>query len=404
MKFAVTLLKPPNYLHTEAVREIAETIHYGLLRLGYDSILTYETNLSDRQHITLPPSFLVFYEPNLAPNTILYNFDQIYFGSPWLQTVLVDHLLQYPVWDYSPVNIEQLKQLGVSDIQLMPVGYVPELTRISPTDEDIDVLFYGSINDRRQQVLNALRARGVNVQTIFGVYGQERDALIARSKIVLNMHFYEAKVFEIVRVSYLLANRRFVISERGCDPAEEGIFAPGVIFADYDQLVDTCLEYLARPAERKQVAEAGFQLMVQRLETEYLQPVVEALEKSDRHQAPFVYQKDLFHKRQAALHLEQGDFDAAISLYEKSLDIDPDCHLSYWNLGLALLLKGDEMAAQFVWLSGISQGEPELAEARSSELLQVLQRSVLNQKWSDAGYTARIHRQIQELLSSSPTS
>jgi hypothetical protein len=41
----------------------------------------------------------------------------------------------------------------------MPVGYVPELERIRPAPaEDIDVLFFGSVNDRRQRVLDQLRA------------------------------------------------------------------------------------------------------------------------------------------------------------------------------------------------------------------------------------------------------
>jgi hypothetical protein len=60
------------------------------------------------------------------------------------------------------------------------------------------------------------------------VYGQARDALVARARIQLNVHYYEAKVFEVVRVSYLLANGRFVVSETGADAEEEASFGPGV--------------------------------------------------------------------------------------------------------------------------------------------------------------------------------
>jgi hypothetical protein len=35
-----------------------------------------------------------------------------------------------------------------------------------------------------------------------------------------------SEVFEVVRVSFLLANERFVVCERGCEPAEEEEFAP----------------------------------------------------------------------------------------------------------------------------------------------------------------------------------
>ena len=83
----------------------------------------------------------------------------------------------------------------------MPIGYAPQLTRIAPAAEDVDVLFVGSLNDRRRTVLDALEAKGAKVERVFGVYGPERDGWLARAKICLNLHFYEARVFEVVRVS-----------------------------------------------------------------------------------------------------------------------------------------------------------------------------------------------------------
>src|SRR5580658_4511667 len=67
----------------------------------------------------------------------------------------------------------------------VPLGYVPELRRIQASKvQNIDVLFYGSLNERRSRILQALKDSGVKVHSAFGVYGKERDALIARSKIV----------------------------------------------------------------------------------------------------------------------------------------------------------------------------------------------------------------------------
>lgn len=83
-------------------------------------------------------------------------------------------------------------------------------------------------------------------------------------------------MFEVVRVSYLLANQRFVVSERGCSPIEEAPFSEGVVFADYDDLVKTCLDFLSRSEDRRRMAEAGFKLMSQRSETDYLKTVIEA--------------------------------------------------------------------------------------------------------------------------------
>ena len=54
---------------------------------------------------------------------------------------------------------------------------------------------------------------------------------------MLNVHFYEAKVLEMVRVSYLLANRCCVLSEVSSEPEEDDALAGGVAFAAYDDLV-----------------------------------------------------------------------------------------------------------------------------------------------------------------------
>lgn len=274
MKIAVLILRPQDYVHSEAFREVGETIHHALLEIGYDSLLTSQINIPDRQYIILGSNLLPFYNVKIPLNSIIYNLEQVSLESPWFQPALLDTLRQYSVWDYSQSNIEQLASLGITSVQYVPIGYVPQLSRIPKAEEDIDVLFYGSINERRLSILQELKTHGVKVHALFGAYGAERDAIIARSKIVLNIHFYEAKVFEIVRVSYLLANKRFVISERGINTTEETAFASGVVFVDYDNLVKTCLDFLSRPEDRIGIAETGFQLMSQRTATDYLKTVI----------------------------------------------------------------------------------------------------------------------------------
>lgn len=161
------------------------------------------------------------------------------------------------VWDYSRKNLEYLATHGCRDTQYIPIGYSPRLERITHAqNKDIDVLFYGTGNARRLQILDALRARGVRVEAVFRAYGQPRDQAIARSKIVLNLHKFDHSELEQVRISYLLNNRCFVISE----PAPGNPWGDGVVFSDYDKLVDCCVNYL-RPemaARRSQIAETGY--------------------------------------------------------------------------------------------------------------------------------------------------
>lgn len=265
MPFAVTIVAPPGYPHSLAFLEVAESLHYGLVALGEDSILTTDAFVPGRRSIVLGANLLVHHPMPLAPDAILYNLEQVTADSPWLTPGLLDLFRRHPVWDYSGRNADALVARGLPRPRVVPIGYVPELTRIAPVPvEDIDVLFYGSMNARRRGVLDALRARGANVVEAFGKYATERDALIARAKLVINVHYYEAKVFEVVRVSYLLANRRVVVSERGSDQDEERAFEAGVAFAEYGELVDRCMQLVGSPAERQRYAQAGFDLMRRR--------------------------------------------------------------------------------------------------------------------------------------------
>jgi hypothetical protein len=214
----------------------------------------------------------------LPADAILYNFEQIDAASAWLTPALMDLYRRHRLWDYSATNADRLVARGVPRPQVVPLGYVPALQRLPAAPiEDIDVLFYGSLNPRRQRILDDLRRAGARVEAVFGVYGPARDALIARSKLVINLHYYEAKVFEVVRVSYLLANRKTVVSERGADQQEEAAFEAAVAFARYDDLVATCLGLLADPQARAARAQAGFACFSAMPEERFLAPALAAL-------------------------------------------------------------------------------------------------------------------------------
>jgi hypothetical protein len=124
----------------------------------------------------------------------------------------IELLRQHSVLDYSPRNAALSTKITCNvQVYVLRVGYMPALTRITPAPaQDIDVLFYGSINQRRKNIIDGLIAAGRNIKVLNGVYGQERDAWIARSKVVLNMHFDVSKLHEVIRTAYLLPNNKGV--------------------------------------------------------------------------------------------------------------------------------------------------------------------------------------------------
>jgi hypothetical protein len=270
VKLAVVIVSPPGYAHAEAFREVAETLQLGLAALGHDAVVVAGTPPADRRAIVLGANLLARHPLALGPDTILYNLEQVEPGSPWFGEEDVALFRRFRVWDYSARNAARLAALGVPPPVVVPIGYVPEMTRIAAAEEDLDVLFYGSLNPRRSALVRRLRADGLRVEAPFGVYGAARDALIARAKVVLNVHFYEAKVFEVVRVSYLLANRKAVVSERGADPDAEAPFASAVRFAHYDELPRRCRELVESADARRTLGEAGLRVMQARPEAEIL--------------------------------------------------------------------------------------------------------------------------------------
>jgi hypothetical protein len=271
MRYAVTVVSPPGYVHSAAFAEVAESIHFGLEALGHDSVITAEGALPGRRHIVLGTNLLPHAGMRLAPDAILYNLEQVEPGSPWFPQQSLDVLRSFAVWDYSARNAHVLERLGVEVSRVVPIGYAPQLSRIVPAAErDIDVLFVGSMNARRNQALEAMKAAGLNVVAVFGVYGAARDALIGRSKLVLNVHYYESKVLEMVRISYLLANRCAVLSEHSSDGDEDAALGDGLAFADYAALAGRARELVDSPKQRGAIAERGFEIMRSRPSAGYL--------------------------------------------------------------------------------------------------------------------------------------
>ncbi|MFY8135218.1 MAG: hypothetical protein ACOVKS_09465, partial [Aquimonas sp.] len=265
VRFAVSIVSPPAYTHQRAFAEVAESLHLGLLALGHDSVLSTRLDNRRRRHIVFGPHLLVRAAQALPPDSILYNLEQLGAGGPWDTPAYRALLRAHTVWDYAPANIAVLARDRIV-AQHLPIGWMPQMQRIPDAPlRDVDVLFYGSVYERREPVLRALQARGLRLQTLFNVYGAERDAWIARSRIVLNFHGYEACLFEAVRVSWLLGNGACVLSERGSDPALEDDYAGAVEFVEFASVVDACMALLADPARQQQLRESGPRLM-QRLD------------------------------------------------------------------------------------------------------------------------------------------
>ena len=258
----VCLIKPKNYIHYLALQELAELIHFSVLELGLKSQITFNycDNNPSTKNIVLGAHLL---NDNLIEdipeNTIIFNTEQIEsITENWKKKILNLARKNIIFWDYSQYNLDYLSKTINIKGKLFQIGYQKELNRINHNiDKNIDVLFYGSINTRREHIINKLKDRKINVKTLFGVYGKERDDLIAKSKLILNMHMYESKIFEIVRVFYLLSNSIPVLTEVGSDTKFNNDFLDLICKSTYENIEKNIIYLLENDKKRIELGENG---------------------------------------------------------------------------------------------------------------------------------------------------
>lgn len=219
MKFHLVSIEPENFDHAASWYELAELVQYGLLRAGFDCSTGVNQFESKRTNIVFGAHYVTAeMEPLIPRDTLLFNTEQL----PILSEDFCHHrYMQIRYWaqkgfrflDYSAENVPVLSAWGASEVILLPLGYVPELDRLNKQPKKYDCLFYGGINRRRHELLREIQDLGVNHKFLHGVYGEERDVFIEKSKFVLNLHLYDSEVFELVRVNYLMHNKICVLTE-----------------------------------------------------------------------------------------------------------------------------------------------------------------------------------------------
>lgn len=262
--YCIYIVSPLGYAHSETFREVAIGLQQGLAELGHVAPIVTRVHDVQGTPIVLGANLI---SPMPDVPCIIFNLEQYQGG--WFTNEYLRLLRQHVVWDYNEANVDWLKQRGI-DAAYCGIGYEPGLTTIAPQEKTVDVLFYGSTFGRRIPIIQAIHDRGLTVKNLFGVYGKARDDWIAKAKVVLNLHAYDESLFEMVRVSYLLANKMFVLSE----PTVPEDLRMGIACGNPEALPELAEFYVHTPAAREGIAAEGFRLFTAKRQSEYLRPLV----------------------------------------------------------------------------------------------------------------------------------
>lgn len=277
MHFSLVKIIPEGAFSSNCFDDIILPLFYSFERLGF-KVENLTNSLNPQSvNILFGTCLVPAIHENLPSNSIIFNLEQITSPScRWHNSKYTKDLNSYTVWDYSHRNVQYMqKTLGLVDAVHVPLGYVPEMTRLSRTfPQDIDVLFYGTINERRKTILDELAVSGASLGILQSGYGVERDHAIARSRIVLNVHHYVPATLELPRLGYLWANSRTVVSElRPETEMFEGL-EKACAYVPYENIVSAVTSLLRSKASRTQQAEAGFAAFSQRKQEDLLEALV----------------------------------------------------------------------------------------------------------------------------------
>lgn len=193
-------------------------------------------------------------------------------GTPWYHLSLGFCRSSKAVLDINPHGVAALLADGVPAVRLA-LGGVPGMVAVGRPDgdieRDIDVLFLGGKTPRRSAELAAIGevlwpmhselrlfqfTRPVTPDTPGLVFGQDKYQLLARSRILLNIHRDGAKpgYFEWARMVEAMANGCVVVTEPSTG------FAPlvsGVHFIETDDIPQTLSDLIADPRRCSEIGE-----------------------------------------------------------------------------------------------------------------------------------------------------
>ena len=265
------------------IREVGELVAAGFAELGCETELLFdrlpERENNDALQIVLTPHeyynlFLLEQVPRktareLSANLVFLCTEQPATG--WFEQNLRWSCYARAVADINPLGVESYRAHGIRAHHL-PLGYheLLEHSGEKPARE-VDLVFLGSLTSRRERFFarhtDFFSQRNCHLRFVPLGFAKtelsrsylpaaQRNALLANSKILLNVHYSDQRYFEWHRMLVGLANGCCIITEN-CAGYAPLIPNRHFVMVEHDALIDACQFYLDHPDECARIATAG---------------------------------------------------------------------------------------------------------------------------------------------------
>lgn len=247
----ICIIKQITTPYPSIFEDSAHCLSHTLKKIGIANIISYNTIDPTIPNIvfgagagnTVPIS--KFREIAKPHKTILFNMEQIGSTSTFNNKEYHELLSEYTIFDYNQANIEATIKVTrkITPSFEFPIGPYLDLKTNPQTPRshkiNFDLAFYGAPNEERKNKIQHLQELGLKIKNISRAYGEFLIDAIVDCKAVLNLHYYDTKIFEAARALRPTAIGIPVISESSILPTTIDWLESGVVFIEEDFYTST---------------------------------------------------------------------------------------------------------------------------------------------------------------------
>ena len=276
------------------IREIADLLCAGFRAAGceaqllIDQIPAEKTEEGKIQIVVTPHEFFNLFLRDKLPWEKMQRLTNHLFllgteqpESEWFDSNLVVAPHARAMLDIHLSGVAAYRARGLPCFHL-PLGYHPLLEQSdvpAKSKRDLDICVLAAMTDRREEFIAAnadfFAARNCHIRFVPIGFAKteetrsylpipQRNALLQRAKILLNVHYSDLRYFEWHRALIAMANRCCLISET-CEGFEPLVPGKHFVMAKADDLTACCEYYLEHEDERKAITAAAYDFICERV-------------------------------------------------------------------------------------------------------------------------------------------